>query len=122
MKIENATLKESMDSMEHLTSSIHRLRLSLWKVKESVTAEGTVSSVLEVLNGVINEAKLLRTALGSSLPISWSIETEVGYIGDREGVDTVHQERSEEKIDTISAAGLEMVELLIFAAQLLRDM
>jgi len=32
MKIENATLKESMDSMEHLTSSIHRLRLSLWKV------------------------------------------------------------------------------------------
>ncbi|CAJ2651036.1 unnamed protein product [Trifolium pratense] len=122
MKIENATLKESMDSMEHLTSSIHRLRLSLWKVKESVTSEGTVSSVLEVLNGVINEAKLLRTALGSSLPISWSIETEVGYIGDREGVDTVHQERGEEKIDTISAAGLEMVELLIFAAQLLRDM
>jgi hypothetical protein len=32
MKIENATLKESMDSMEHLISSIHRLRLSLWKV------------------------------------------------------------------------------------------
>ncbi|WJX59943.1 hypothetical protein P8452_45210 [Trifolium repens] len=122
MKIENATLKESMDSMEHLTSSIHRLRLSLWKVKESVTSEGSVSSVLEVLNGVINEAKLLRTALGSSLPISWSVETEVGYTGDREGVDTVHQEHSDEKIDTVSAAGLEMVELLIFAAQLLRDM
>jgi len=32
MKIENATLKESMESMEHLTSSIHRLRLSLSKV------------------------------------------------------------------------------------------
>ncbi|WJX54557.1 hypothetical protein P8452_40426 [Trifolium repens] len=122
MKIENATLKESMDSMEHLISSIHRLRLSLWKVKESVASEGTVSSVLEVLNGVINEAKLLRTALGSSLPISWSVETEVGYTGDREGVDTVHQEHSDEKIDTVSAAGLEMVELLIFAAQLLRDM
>lgn len=32
MKIENATLKESMESMEHLTLSIHRLRLSLFKV------------------------------------------------------------------------------------------
>lgn len=32
MRIEVATLKESMESMEHLTSSIHRLRLSLSKV------------------------------------------------------------------------------------------
>lgn len=32
MRIENATLKESMESMEHLTSSIHRLRVSLSKV------------------------------------------------------------------------------------------
>ncbi|XP_073220788.1 uncharacterized protein [Cicer arietinum] len=122
MKIENATLKESMDSMELLTSSIHRLRLSLWKVKESVTSEGTVSGVSEVLNGVIKEAKLLRTALGSSLPISWSVETEVGYFEDGEGRDTVHKECSAEKIDTVSAAGLEMVELLIFAAQMLGDM
>ncbi|CAI8587284.1 unnamed protein product [Vicia faba] len=121
MKVENATLKESMDSMERLTSSIHRLRLSLWKVKESVTSDGTVSGVSEALNGVLNQAKLLRTALGSSLPISSSVETEVGYIRHSEGVDTVHQECSDEKIDTVSAAGLEMVELLIFAAQMLRD-
>ncbi|KAI5423553.1 hypothetical protein KIW84_046483 [Lathyrus oleraceus] len=119
MKIENATLQESMDSMERLTSSIHRLRLSLWKVKESVTSEGTVSGVSEALNGVLNEAKLLRTALGSSLPISSSVKTEVSYIRHSEGV---HQECSDEKIDTVSAAGLEMVELLIFAAQMLRDM
>ncbi|CAK8539105.1 unnamed protein product [Lathyrus sativus] len=120
MKIENATLKESMDGMERLTSSIHRLRLSLWKVKESVTSEGSVSGVSEALNGVLNEAKLLRTALGSSLPVSLSVETEVSYI--RHSVDTVHQECRDEKIDTVSAAGLEMVELLIFAAQMLRDM
>lgn len=31
MKIENATLKESLDSMEHLTSAVRRLRLSLSK-------------------------------------------------------------------------------------------
>ena len=32
MKIENATLKESMESIEHLTSSIRRLRLTLLEV------------------------------------------------------------------------------------------
>ncbi|KAJ1381622.1 putative myosin-2 heavy chain isoform X1 [Sesbania bispinosa] len=122
MKIENATLKESLGSMEHLTSSIHRLRLSLLKAKESVSSEGTVSGVSEVLNDIISEAKLLRTALGSSLPISWSVETDIGYAGDSVGSDIVHQKWSDEKIDTVSAAGLEMVELLIFAAQMLRDM
>ncbi|KAJ1388353.1 hypothetical protein SESBI_39180 [Sesbania bispinosa] len=90
--------------------------------KESVTSEGTVSGVSEVLNDIISEAKLLRTALGSSLPISWSVETDIGYIGDSVGSDIAHQEWSDEKIDTVSAAGLEMVELLIFAAQMLRDM
>ncbi|XP_057450330.1 uncharacterized protein LOC130741435 isoform X2 [Lotus japonicus] len=123
MKIENATLKESMESMEHLTSSIHRLRLSLLRANESLTSEGSVSSISEVLDDIMNEAKLLRTALGSSLPISWSVEEDVGYIGDNVGSDTVHQEcSSDEKIDTVSAAGLEMVELLIFAAQILTDM
>lgn len=82
-----------------------------------MTSEGTVSSVSEVLDDVINEAKLLRTALGGSLPISWSVEADVGSIGD-----TVHQECSDEKIDTISAAGLEMVELLMFAAKMVRNM
>lgn len=38
------------------------------------------------------------------------------------GRNTVQQECSDEKIDPVSAAGLEMVELLIFAAQILRDM
>lgn len=32
VKIENATLKESLESMEHLTTSIHRLRISLSQV------------------------------------------------------------------------------------------
>lgn len=88
-----------------------------------MTSEGSVSSISEVLDDIMNEAKLLRTALGSSLPISWSVEADVGYIGDNVGSDTVHQEcSSDEKIDTVSAAGLEMVELLIFAAQILTDM
>ncbi|XP_027359641.1 golgin IMH1 isoform X3 [Abrus precatorius] len=119
MKIENATLKESMESMEHLTSSIHRLRLSLFKAKESLTSEDIVSGVSEILNDILNEAKLLRTALGSSLPISWSDEADVGHVGDSVGSDTGHQECIDEKMDTVSAAGLEMVELLIFSAQIL---
>lgn len=86
-----------------------------------MTSEGTVSGVAEVLNDIINEAKLVKTALCSSLPISWSVEADVGYIGDSVGSETRSRECSDVKIDTISATGLEMVELLIFAAQLLRD-
>lgn len=32
MKIENAALKESLENMEHLTSSVRRLRVALFKV------------------------------------------------------------------------------------------
>nr|XP_007157206.1 hypothetical protein PHAVU_002G051500g [Phaseolus vulgaris]ESW29200.1 hypothetical protein PHAVU_002G051500g [Phaseolus vulgaris] len=122
MKIENATLKESMESMEHLTSSIHRLRLSLSKAKECVTSEGTISGVSEILSDVIREAELLRTALGSSLPTSWSVEADISYIGYSVSSDRGDQEGIDEKMDTVSAAGLEMVELLIFSAQILRDL
>ncbi|CAJ1924721.1 unnamed protein product [Sphenostylis stenocarpa] len=123
IKIENATLKESMESMEHLTSSIHRLRLSLSKAKECVSSEGTVSGVSEILNDVIREAELLRTALGSSLPTSWSVEADISYIGySSVGSDRGHEEGGDEKMDTVSAAGLQMVELLIFSAQILRDL
>uniref|UniRef100_A0A803NNX9 Uncharacterized protein n=1 Tax=Cannabis sativa TaxID=3483 RepID=A0A803NNX9_CANSA len=71
MKIENATLKESMESMEHLISSIHRLRLSLLvKAKESETSTGTVALMPESLDEIIYEAKLVKTALGSSYQLA----------------------------------------------------
>ncbi|RVW31333.1 hypothetical protein CK203_046248 [Vitis vinifera] len=123
MKIENATLKESMESIEHLTSSIRRLRLTLLEAKESVTSGGTVSSVLEALDDIINEAKLVKTALGSSLPVSWSAEADGESFG--ESMDNApgcfHGDSSSEKIDSVCAAGFEMVELLIFAVQVLKD-
>ncbi|OIV95018.1 hypothetical protein TanjilG_22215 [Lupinus angustifolius] len=121
IQIENATLKEGMESLEHLTSSVHRLRLSLLKAKESVTYDGTVCGAAQGLDDVINEAKLVKTALGSSLPISWSVEADVSCIEDNVGSETKHKEWGDEKVDSVSGAGLEMVELLIFAAQLLRD-
>ncbi|KAL2477381.1 myosin heavy chain-related [Forsythia ovata] len=118
MKIENATLKESLGSMEYLTTSVHRLRISLLKVKESASAEGANISLLEVLDQIVAEAKLIKTALGSSLPISWSSETDGSY-GDSQ--DNVATKPGYQKIDFVSAAGLEMVELLMFAAQELKD-
>ncbi|KAK1431252.1 hypothetical protein QVD17_14579 [Tagetes erecta] len=110
MKIEYTALKESLESMDHLISSIHRLRLSLVKVKESVPDEDTVTSAarnLEIIENVVTEAKLLKTALSSSLPVSWSAEVD----------DDVS---SAEKIDSVSAAGFEMVELIILASHLLK--
>ncbi|KAM3742695.1 hypothetical protein ACB098_07G087200 [Castanea mollissima] len=123
MKIEHATLKESMESMEHLTSSIHRLRLALTKAKESGTSEGTVTSISEALDDIICEAKLVKTALGSSLPVSWSAEADVDSIDESisNNLKDFYGDSINEKIDAVSAAGFEMVELLILAAQILKD-
>ncbi|KAJ0801129.1 hypothetical protein HanPI659440_Chr03g0113411 [Helianthus annuus] len=111
MKIEYTALKESLESMERLISSIRRLRLSLVKVKESVPAEDTLTVAgrkSEIIENVVTEAKLLKTALGSTLPVSWSAEVD-------DGVSSV------EKVDCVSAAGFEMVELLILASDLLEN-
>ncbi|XP_071740374.1 uncharacterized protein [Rutidosis leptorrhynchoides] len=108
MRIEYTALKESLESMEYLTSSIRRLRLSLIKVKESVQAEDTVDKKSEIIENVVTEANLLKTALGSSLPVSWSAEATDGA-------------SSAEKVDCVSAAGFEMVELVILASHLVRN-
>ncbi|CAN6554765.1 unnamed protein product [Malus baccata var. baccata] len=124
MKIEIATLQESMGSMEHLTRTVHRLRLSLSKAKELVTSGSrAVASLSETVNGIINEAKLVKTALSSSLPISWSADEDVGVNGQSVSNEPGHAygQPSHEKIDSVYAAGFEMVELLILAAQILKD-
>ncbi|GAV74946.1 hypothetical protein CFOL_v3_18426 [Cephalotus follicularis] len=123
MKIENAALKEGMESMEHLTSSVHRLHLSLLKVKESRTCDCSYSSMLEALDDIISEAKLVKTALGSSLPISWSAEADSETIAEsmRNESRDYYRDWSTEKIDSVSAAGFEMVDLLILAAQILKE-
>uniref|UniRef100_A0A2P2MFQ4 Uncharacterized protein LOC105129798 isoform X4 n=1 Tax=Rhizophora mucronata TaxID=61149 RepID=A0A2P2MFQ4_RHIMU len=123
MKIENATLKESIESMEHLISSVHRLRLALLKAKDSVMCEDNVTGVSEELDVIISEAKLVKTALGSSLPVSWSAEVDDTSIGDtvcNEPGD-IYEVPGSEKKDFVSAVGFEMVELLILAAQMLKD-
>lgn len=66
------------------------------------------------LDGIIFEAKLIRTALGSSLPVSWSAEDENGST-DGPAADNLG---GNDNVDCASAAGFEMVELLLVAAQL----
>ncbi|XP_075074125.1 uncharacterized protein LOC107783312 isoform X5 [Nicotiana tabacum] len=120
MKIENATLKESLESMDHLIRAVRRLRLSLLKVKESAASEGTEYCSSESLDTIINEANQLKTALGSSLPLSWSAEADSGSFSERVEID-VNGHSTGENMDFVSAAGFEMVELLVFIAQLLKE-
>ncbi|CAH9070790.1 unnamed protein product [Cuscuta epithymum] len=120
MKVENATLRESLESMEHLTSSIRRLRHSLLKIKECTHAMTNNST--ESLENIIYEAKLLKIALGSSLPVSWSAVPDAEYgICTNEVLYDDSTLSSKEKVDFVSAAGFEMVELLVFVAQLLKE-
>lgn len=53
----------------------------------------------------------MQTAIGSSLPVSWSAEADLGS-----NVDVTDANSSNERVDFVSAAGYEMVELLISAA------
>ncbi|KAH0767167.1 hypothetical protein KY290_003070 [Solanum tuberosum] len=121
MKIENATLKESLESMEHLICAVRRHRLSLLKFKEPAASKGMENCSPESLDNIINEASQLKTALGISLPLSWSVEADSGSSSKRveEEIDNGHSTR--ENMDFVSAAGFEMVELLVFVAQLLKE-
>ncbi|CAI0439960.1 unnamed protein product [Linum tenue] len=123
MKIENATLKESLESMEHLVSSTHRLRLALTRIRESMAEKSTEPGLSGALDGIISEAKLVKTALGSSLPISWSAEVDVAPSSPRFSTEpsSPSADTTDEKMDFVSAAGFEMVELLILAAQVLKE-
>lgn len=119
MKIENATLKESLESMEHLIRAVRRLRLSLLKYKEPAASMENCS--LESLDNIINEASQLKTALGISLPLSWSVEADSGSFSKRVEEEIDNGNSTRENMDFVSAAGFEMVELLVFVAQLLKE-
>lgn len=63
----------------------------------------------------------MKTALGSSLPVSWTADAAVDaatYENLCEPTDPV--EAIKDRVNPVSSAGLEMAELLILAAQLLQ--
>lgn len=81
-----------------------------------------LESITEALTGIIAEANHVRTALSTSLPVSWSTDPAIRaatYENLYEPTDP--SEANKDRVDPVSAAGLEMVELLILATQLLRE-
>ncbi|CAM8914020.1 unnamed protein product [Rhodiola kirilowii] len=133
MKIENATLRESMGSLEHLTSSVHRHRVSLMKVNviveviylvlikvnESLKDKTTENDLLKIIEDIITDANTLKTAFGSSLPVSWSADSDMEVFQETT-YDDPHRDAgdsSKDKLDTVAAAAFEMFELLLLAAQ-----
>jgi len=113
MKVEYAAIKENLESMGHLTTSIRRLRLALLKVKELNDTETTARSCEVAIANILVEATHLKTALGISIPISWSAESDIESVTDGES--------SCERTDSVSAAGFEMVELVILAAEIMKE-
>ncbi|KZV36927.1 myosin-10 [Dorcoceras hygrometricum] len=117
MKIEHATFKESLENMEHLLSSVRRLRILLLKVKDSAADKAELMNCFDSLDKIIAESRLVKIALGSSLPVSCFAETD----GSHGEINDGGSDPGLQKVDFVSAAGFEMVDLLIFAAHLLKE-
>ncbi|VAH92293.1 unnamed protein product [Triticum turgidum subsp. durum] len=115
MKVENATLLESVATMERLTSLVHRLHRVLMKVYDDVKSGCSSESSYEALSSLITEANLMRTALGVVLPVSWSGDSSGGITSDSP------KSSKSEKVDPLGSASMEMLELLILAADILRE-
>jgi hypothetical protein len=96
----------------------------LFQVQEDLKSEaGPSEKTYESLNSVITESNLMKTALGSVLPISWSgnsADDAIIYMGLYELSDSSEASNSE-KADPLSSASSEMVELLILAAETLTE-
>uniref|UniRef100_A0A453HTR3 Uncharacterized protein n=1 Tax=Aegilops tauschii subsp. strangulata TaxID=200361 RepID=A0A453HTR3_AEGTS len=85
------------------------------QVYDDVKSGCSLESSYEALSSLITEANLMRTALGVVLPVSWS--------GDSSGGITSGSPKSSksEKADPLGSASMEMLELLILAADILRE-
>lgn len=127
LRVENAALRERVASVQRLTESAHRLRMALVKASNDSQNEKAAPSLqvaLEVVKGVSAEAQRLKIALGCSLPISWpgqEIVPEPEQSSDLSvGEATVSSVEGAAcaAIDTASAAGIEMVELLLATSEL----
>lgn len=63
----------------------------------------------------------MKTALGSSLPLSWSADEIDATACTSLSEPSTPVVSNAEKLDTVPAAGKEMAELLILAAELLKE-
>jgi hypothetical protein len=98
-----------------------RLTNYIYQAYDDVRSASSLESTFEALNSLITEANLMKTALSVVLPVSWSGDSS-DAITYEALCDPSDSPRSKpEKADPLSSAGLEMVELLIFAAEVLKE-
>ncbi|XP_039785530.1 paramyosin-like isoform X4 [Panicum virgatum] len=121
LRVENATLLEGVGTVERLTSSVHRLHIVLLKANDDVKSAGSLESTFEALNSLITEANLMKTALSTVLPVSWSGDSSDAITYEALCDPSDSPKSKSEKVDPLSFAGMEMVELLIFAAEVLKE-
>lgn len=121
LKVENATLMESVGTMQGLTSSVHRLHVVLLKAYDDVKSAGSLESTYEALNSLITEANLIKMALGVVLPVSWSGDSSDAATYESLYDSSDSPKSKSEKVDPFFSAGMEMVELLMLAAEILKE-
>ncbi|CAN6289036.1 unnamed protein product [Urochloa humidicola] len=121
LRVENATLLEGVGTVERLTSSVHRLHIVLLKAYDDVKSAGSLESTFEALNSLITEANLMKTALSVALPVSWSGDSSDAITYEALCDPSDSPKSKSEKVDPLSSVGMEMVELLIFAAEILKE-
>ncbi|CAL4923347.1 unnamed protein product [Urochloa decumbens] len=121
LRVENATLLEGVGTVERLTSSVHRLHIVLLKAYDDVKSASSLESTFEALNSLITEANLMKTALSVALPVSWSGDSSDAITYEALCDPSDSPKSKSEKVDPLSSAGMEMVELLIFAAEIFKE-
>ncbi|KAG2539916.1 paramyosin-like isoform X3 [Panicum virgatum] len=121
LRVENATLLEGVGTVERLTSSVHRLHIVLLKAYDDVKSAGSLESTFEALNSLITEANLMKTVLSTVLPVSWARDSSDAITYEALCDPSDSPKSKSEKVDPLSSAGMEMVELLIFAAEVLKE-
>ncbi|XP_025791553.1 paramyosin isoform X3 [Panicum hallii] len=121
LRVENSTLLEGVGTVERLTSSVHRLHIVLLKAYDDVKSASSLESTFEALNSLITEANLMKTALSTVLPVSWSGNSSDAITYEALCDPSDSPKSKSEKVDPLSSAGMEMVELLIFAAEVLKE-
>ncbi|XP_072147387.1 uncharacterized protein [Setaria viridis] len=121
LRVENATLLEGVGTVERLTSSVHRLHIVLLKAYDDVKSASSLESTFQDLNSLITEANLMKTALSVVLPVSWSGDSSDAITYEALCDPSDSPKSKSEKADPLSSAGMEMVELLIFAAEVLKE-
>ncbi|MCO5568936.1 hypothetical protein L7F22_022639 [Adiantum nelumboides] len=122
LKLENASMRESLTSIRHLCKSANRLRLTIARVAadSNVQTESSLQAAVEAVDGVISEALHLKVALHSSLPVDDLKWNSIGSPLAR--ASEVDPESSDydanDDLHIVSFFGLEIVRLVLLAAQL----